>query len=112
MRVFLLVSIIPVLPGRHVGILKIRGIEFKMEQVPLQSVRPFAFADLVLAEEPDVEPESPSDAIAKLLERKVNSMVTDAAHSYQQRFPNAEHVRLPLVRLRVRARLCPLTRAA
>ena len=40
----------PLLTGRHVGILYIKGTSFKMEPIPLQCVRPFVMDSVVLSQ--------------------------------------------------------------
>ena len=43
-------SLPPSLPGRHVGLLYIKGTGFKLEPVPLQCVRPFVMDSVFLSQ--------------------------------------------------------------
>lgn len=36
---------------RHVGVLRINGMKYKMEKIPLRTVRPFLMDDVILATE-------------------------------------------------------------
>jgi len=66
---------------KHVGILDIRGPQFRMSSVPLKQVRRFAVGSIVLKDHShglDVEDPHIDDAMGKLLEEQVDRLVREA----------------------------------
>eukprot|EP00730_Choanoeca_flexa_P009307 TRINITY_DN12626_c0_g1_i1.p1 TRINITY_DN12626_c0_g1~~TRINITY_DN12626_c0_g1_i1.p1 ORF type:complete len:662 (+),score=190.22 TRINITY_DN12626_c0_g1_i1:1794-3779(+) len=92
---------------KHVGILRIKLNEadnapvFKVQKLPLTTVRPFEFADLVLRDLAEVDPDSSSNEIERVLKKKVEAMIKTAFDRHKERYPDREAMRKPLIRLRV-----------
>jgi len=66
---------------KHVGILDIRGPQFRMSSVPLKQVRRFAVGSIVLKDHShglDVEDPHIDEAMSKLLEEEVDRLVEEA----------------------------------
>ncbi len=64
---------------KQVGILDVRGSQFRMVPVPLRSVRPFAVGNLTLSEN-SLDPEDPriEDQMTKLLANEVKKLIKEA----------------------------------
>lgn len=85
---------------KYVFILDIKGTQYALTPVPLETVRPFVMENVSLREENFIEgAASKADIVAFLLE-KVNALITEAKTKYQAAGGTDENV-LPLVRLRV-----------
>lgn len=66
---------------KHVGILDVRGNQFRMVAVPLMNVRSFAVGTLTLSEHThNLDPEDPriDDQMTKLLSREVKKLIHEA----------------------------------
>eukprot|EP00554_Chaetoceros_debilis_P011983 CAMPEP_0194116684 /NCGR_PEP_ID=MMETSP0150-20130528/28215_1 /TAXON_ID=122233 /ORGANISM="Chaetoceros debilis, Strain MM31A-1" /LENGTH=817 /DNA_ID=CAMNT_0038807463 /DNA_START=62 /DNA_END=2515 /DNA_ORIENTATION=+ len=66
---------------KHVGILDVRGNQFRMVAVPLMNVRSFAVGTLTLSEHThNLDPEDPriDDQMTKLLSREVKKLIQEA----------------------------------
>lgn len=65
---------------RHVGILRIKqsnnGPVFKVDKHRLTKVRPFEFADLVLREVAEIDPDSGPNEIERVLKKKVGRLTS------------------------------------
>lgn len=84
---------------KHVFILDVKGTDYALTPVPLQTVRPFIMKDVSLREENFIEgPASKSDILQFLLE-KVNELVEEAHEQYKA--AGGDDEMLPLIRLRV-----------
>lgn len=61
--------------NRHVALLQIQGKEFRLEPLPLRTVRPFVIDEVVLIEAAEEEGFDVSDQIevGKFLKKKVTS---------------------------------------
>eukprot|EP00049_Salpingoeca_infusionum_P013161 m.245981 g.245981 ORF g.245981 m.245981 type:complete len:671 (+) comp15371_c0_seq6:409-2421(+) len=88
---------------KHVGVLHIRGNKFKIETVPLTTVRPFRFRDIALGN--FLEPEAREPEVEELLATQVEEMikeVEDEHRAFMREHPGvANTISLPLIRLRV-----------
>jgi double-strand break repair protein MRE11 len=64
---------------KHVGILDVRGSQFRMTAVPLMQVRSFAMGQIVLSES-NLDPEDPriEEAVGELLAKEVDKLVKQA----------------------------------
>ncbi|ELU06474.1 hypothetical protein CAPTEDRAFT_226161 [Capitella teleta] len=84
---------------KHVGILKIRGKEMKIEKIPLETVRQFYFEELVL-QDTSLSPDDPKceDKVEKYCEEKVEEMLYQSG---MERSGNRRQPKEPLIRLRV-----------
>ncbi|PSC71365.1 Double-strand break repair MRE11 [Micractinium conductrix] len=80
---------------KHCVMLEVYQGQWRFVKHPLDSVRPFQFATVSLAEQMELDPDQP-EGVAEFLERKVQQMI-DAAH--RERSDRAPE--LPLIRLRV-----------
>ena len=70
---FLLTSV--VFSNRHVGLLKIREKDFKLEKIPLKTVRPFVIDEVVLSDT-SLDPSS-EDQLTAFLKEKVKFVFND-----------------------------------
>ncbi|KAF9078545.1 Mre11 DNA-binding presumed domain-containing protein [Rhodocollybia butyracea] len=95
---------------KHVALLSIHNKEYKMEPIPLRTVRPFVLEEVVLSEIAEEEDLDLSDQIeiSKFLKAKVNALIDKANEQWEER--NVEATKdggealdpmLPLVRLKV-----------
>jgi len=75
---------------KHVGLLKIREKDFKLEKIPLRTVRPFVIDEVVLSDT-SLDPSS-EDQLTAFLKEKVECMLEQAQVINEM---------LPLIRLRV-----------
>jgi len=82
---------------KHCGLLEIKGSQFRLKPIPLQTVRPFVIEDVVLASE-GLDPDEP-DKIDEFLASKVEEMIAKA--SEENPSPPGQTPRKPLIRLRV-----------
>jgi len=65
---------------KHVGILEIRGEEFRITPLPLVEVRPFAMGEVVLSDVQELSIDDPNidGAIGDVLEEKVRDLIEEA----------------------------------
>ncbi|KAI0057313.1 DNA repair exonuclease [Artomyces pyxidatus] len=95
---------------KHVALLKIHGKEFKMEPLPLRTVRPFVMDEIILTEVAEEEGFQVTDqmAVTKYLKQRVNELIDKAQTQWDERNQTATtegdeeipHM-LPLIRLKV-----------
>lgn len=85
---------------KHVFILDIKGTDYALTPIPLQTVRPFIMEDVSLKAENFIEGPASKDDIAQFLYEKVNDLLKEALELYQAAGGN-DKAMLPLVRLRV-----------
>lgn len=90
---------------KHVAILSIKNKEFKLEPIPLMTVRPFAIESVSLAADSDISPSSANkQEITKWLIEKVEALIVKAIDDWRERTGNNtidQDPPLPLVRLKV-----------
>lgn len=99
--------------SKQVFILTITGREFKLEPIRLKSVRPFVYKDIVLSNEKEAlkiaKKSEHRGELTRFLEGTVRKLIKQAKEEwlesqgpeYDSNDPEAEHMPLPLVRLRV-----------
>ena len=80
---------------KHVFMLEMRGGKWRTVKIPLETVRPFVFDSVVLANQESVNPGNPN-TVVDFLTDKVEKMVQRANMDRTEKSPE-----LPLVRLRV-----------
>ncbi|CAG9858192.1 unnamed protein product [Phyllotreta striolata] len=84
---------------KHVGVLKVAGREFKIEPIPLKTVRPFIIKELALHDPPDdIGDVTPMEYSKDLIHTKIREMIEEAKSMGQ----TAEVSEKPLIRLSVK----------
>lgn len=81
---------------KHVVVLEVLGDKWRTIKYPLQTVRPFKFKHVVLAEHSRVQPSDP-DSVSTFLEAQIQKLIDEAD---KETTPSANKT-LPLIRLRV-----------
>ncbi|GAB2256532.1 hypothetical protein Droror1_Dr00022591 [Drosera rotundifolia] len=81
---------------KHVLLLEIKGNHYRPTKIPLKSVRPFEYAEVVLKDEPDVDPNNPNSILEHL-----NKVVSQLIESSSKSFVKRDELKLPLVRIKV-----------
>lgn len=81
---------------KHALLLEVKGNIYRPTKIPLNSVRPFEFADVTLNDEPDLDPNDQS-AVLQFLDSKVQSLIEKAAGKRG----SSQEPMVPLVRVRV-----------
>lgn len=82
--------------NRKIGLLQIKGQEFRMTPIPLETVRPFVYGEVILSKtQIDTVRE---DLVEKYLLDKVLDMIE---HSKKQLTGNPNQPKIPLIRLKV-----------
>lgn len=95
--------------SKQVGLLSIHGRTYKMEPLPLKTVRPFVMDTLDLTDEADLGNVDlkKRESVQKLLRQKVNELIDQANDEWQQAQDALEEEErmekrpLPLIRLKV-----------
>jgi double-strand break repair protein MRE11 len=88
--------------AKHVGLLKIAGMEFKLKKLPIKSVRPFRMETIVLSEIEDLDRDD-KVAIQINLEQKVRQMIKKVKLQWKEDNPTLKpsEFPLPLIRLKI-----------
>lgn len=81
---------------KHVLLLDIKGSQYRPTKIPLQSVRPFEYQEVVLKDEPDLDPND-QDAVLEFLDKVVKDMIILAERKKVSR----SELKIPLVRIKV-----------
>ncbi|OQU79987.1 hypothetical protein SORBI_3007G061500 [Sorghum bicolor] len=81
---------------KHVLLLEIKGREYRSTKIPLQSVRPFEYAEVVLEDQVDVDPGDEA-TICEHLHKVVNNLIEKS----REGAPTGSKPMLPLVRIKV-----------
>ncbi|KAL5711782.1 meiotic recombination [Ranunculus cassubicifolius] len=81
---------------KHVLLLEIKGNQYRPTKIPLKSVRPFEYAEVVLKDEADIDPNDQASVLEHL--DKVVSALIEKARAHDVGRPE---LRLPLIRLKV-----------
>ncbi|CAI9097791.1 OLC1v1034283C1 [Oldenlandia corymbosa var. corymbosa] len=81
---------------KHVLLLEIKGNQYRPTKIPLNTVRPFEYAEVTLKDEPDIDPND-QNSILEHLDKVVNNLIKKSA----QKVVNKSDVKLPLVRVKV-----------
>jgi double-strand break repair protein MRE11 len=71
---------------KHIGILDVRGQQFRLLPIPLTQVRSFLLGDLSLTQQRRLDPEDPKveQKVSKILEEKVRVLIHDAREKTQE----------------------------
>ncbi|XP_070675393.1 double-strand break repair protein MRE11 isoform X3 [Malus domestica] len=81
---------------KHVLLLEIKGNQYRPTKIPLTSVRPFEYTEIVLKDEPEIDPNDPN-SILEHLDKVVNSLIEKSRKNVVSGSP----IQLPLVRIKV-----------
>ncbi|KAJ7535711.1 hypothetical protein O6H91_12G043300 [Diphasiastrum complanatum] len=81
---------------KHVLLIEIKGSQYRPTKIPLQTVRPFEFADVSLMDEPDLDPND-QVAVTDYLGKVVQDLIARAPG----KAAGCPELMIPLVRLRV-----------
>ncbi|KQJ84840.1 double-strand break repair protein MRE11 [Brachypodium distachyon] len=81
---------------KHVLLLEIKGNQYRPNKIPLRSVRPFEYAEVVLKDEADVDPND-QDSVLEHLDKIVRNLIEKSSQ------PTASRPvpKLPLIRIKV-----------
>ncbi|KAJ9182822.1 hypothetical protein P3X46_006772 [Hevea brasiliensis] len=81
---------------KHVLLLEIKGNQYRPTKIPLTSVRPFEYAEVVLKDEPDIDPNDQSSILEHL-----DKVVSNLIEKSNSKAVTRSELKLPLVRLKV-----------
>lgn len=81
---------------KHVLLLEIKGCQYRPTKIPLKSVRPFEYAEVVLKDEPDIDPNDHA-SVLEHLDKVVRSLIDKASKKAVSR----SELKLPLIRIKV-----------
>ncbi|KAI3804796.1 hypothetical protein L1987_26607 [Smallanthus sonchifolius] len=81
---------------KHVLLVEIKGNQYRPTKIPLNSVRPFEYKEVVLKDEPDIDPNDQS-SILEHLDNVVNSLIEKC----NRRDTRNSKPMLPLIRVKV-----------
>ncbi|KAL1174681.1 hypothetical protein V6Z11_A04G031500 [Gossypium hirsutum] len=80
---------------KHVLLLEIKGNQYRPNKIPLTSVRPFEYTEVVLKDEPDIDPNDQNSILEHL--DKVSGLIEKS----NRKAVNGSERKLPLVRVKV-----------
>ncbi|XP_062170234.1 double-strand break repair protein MRE11 [Alnus glutinosa] len=81
---------------KHVLLLEIKGNQYRPTKIPLTSVRPFEYTEIVLKDEPDIDPND-QNSILEHLDKVVRNLIEKSSKNAI----NRSELKLPLVRIKV-----------
>ncbi|KAL8516877.1 hypothetical protein ACS0TY_015218 [Phlomoides rotata] len=81
---------------KHVLLLEIKGNQYRPTKIPLTSVRPFEYTEVVLKDEPDID-SNDQNSILEHLDKVVRDLIARAS----QKAVKKSELKLPLVRIKV-----------
>lgn len=81
---------------KHVLVLEIKGNQYRPTKIPLTSVRPFEYTEIILKDEPEIDPNDQNSILERL--DKVVRMQIDKSRN---NVVNRSDFKLPLVRIKV-----------
>jgi double-strand break repair protein MRE11 len=81
---------------KHVLLLEIKGNQYRPTKIPLTSVRPFEYTEIVLKDESDIDPND-QNSILEHLDKVVRNLIEKAS----KKAVNRSEIKLPLVRIKV-----------
>uniref|UniRef100_A0ACD5V0Z7 Uncharacterized protein n=1 Tax=Avena sativa TaxID=4498 RepID=A0ACD5V0Z7_AVESA len=81
---------------KHVLLLEIKGNQYRPNKIPLRSVRPFEYAEVVLKDEEDVDPNDQASVLEHL-----DKIVRNLIEKSSQPAASGSEPKLPLVRIKV-----------
>ncbi|XP_020521203.1 double-strand break repair protein MRE11 isoform X1 [Amborella trichopoda] len=82
--------------AKHVLLLEIKGSQYRPTRIPLKSVRPFEYAEVVLKEQTDIDPND-QNAVLEHLDKVVRNLI----ESSRRKSAGQAETKLPLVRIKV-----------
>ncbi|XVE50398.1 hypothetical protein DITRI_Ditri01bG0159500 [Diplodiscus trichospermus] len=80
---------------KHVLLLEVKGNQYRPTKIPLTSVRPFEYTEVVLKDEPDIDPNDQNSILAHL------DKVCNLIEKSKGKAVNKSELKLPLVRVKV-----------
>ncbi|KAG6637416.1 double-strand break repair protein MRE11 [Carya illinoinensis] len=81
---------------KHVLLLEIKGNQYRPTKIPLTSVRPFEYTEVILKDEPDIDPND-QNSILEHLDKVVRNLIEKSS----KKAVNRSELKLPLVRIKV-----------
>lgn len=81
---------------KHVLLLEIKGNQYRPTKIPLTSVRPFEYKEIVLKDEPDIDANDQNSILEHL-----DNVVCDLIEKSNKKSVTRSELRLPLVRVKV-----------
>uniref|UniRef100_A0ACD6ABA2 Uncharacterized protein n=1 Tax=Avena sativa TaxID=4498 RepID=A0ACD6ABA2_AVESA len=81
---------------KHVLLLEIRGMKYRSTNIPLKTVRPFEYAEVVLADQEDVDPNDEA-TVHEHLDKVVGNLI----EKNNRKISGGSEPKLPLVRIKV-----------
>lgn len=81
---------------KHVLLLEIKGNQYRSTKIPLMSVRPFEYTEVILKDEPDIDPNDQS-SILEHLDKVVGKLIEKSS----KQVINRKELKLPLIRIKV-----------
>ncbi|XP_073139940.1 double-strand break repair protein MRE11 isoform X1 [Henckelia pumila] len=81
---------------KHVLLLEVKGNQYRPTKIPLNSVRPFEYTEVVLKDEPDIDAND-QNSILEYLDNVVRNLIDKSS----QKANNKAELKLPLVRVKV-----------
>lgn len=81
---------------KHVLLLEVKGNQYRPTKIPLNSVRPFEYTEVVLKDEPDIDAND-QNSILEYLDNVVRNLIDKSS----QKAINQAELKLPLVRVKV-----------
>ncbi|KAK9269023.1 hypothetical protein L1049_000791 [Liquidambar formosana] len=81
---------------KHVLLLEIKGNQYRPTKIPLKSVRPFEYTEIVLKDEADIDPNDQT-SILEHLDKVVRNLIEKSSKKAVDR----SELKLPLVRIKV-----------
>lgn len=81
---------------KHVLLMEIKGSQYRPTKIPLKSVRPFEYAEVVLKDEADVDPNDQA-SVLEHLDKVVRSLIERNSRTTVSR----PELKLPLIRIKV-----------
>ncbi|KAK4576502.1 hypothetical protein RGQ29_027171 [Quercus rubra] len=81
---------------KHVLLLEIKGNQYRPTKIPLTTVRPFEYTEIILKDEPDIDPND-QNSILEHLDKVVRNLIEKSS----KKAINRSELKLPLVRIKV-----------
>ncbi|MED6136860.1 meiotic recombination [Stylosanthes scabra] len=81
---------------KHVLLLEIKGNQYRPTKIPLMSVRPFEYTEIVLKDEADIDPNDQNSILEHL-----DKVVVKLIEKSRKKVVNREELKLPLIRIKV-----------
>ncbi|KAF1866955.1 hypothetical protein Lal_00018341 [Lupinus albus] len=85
---------------KHVLLLEIKGNQYRPTKIPLMSVRPFEYTEIILKDEPDIDPNDQHSILEHLDKVKI-IQVGKLLEKSSKKAVNRAELKLPLIRIKV-----------